>query len=199
MAVFTPVTREQAQAFLADYTVGVLRGLRPIASGTENTNYFLDTDRGRYVLTLVERSEPQALDYVVALTVHLAERGLPCPAPLARRDGGRIGALAGRPALLLPRLPGASVAAPEPVHCRIAGGALAALHGAGRDFPRRRSASAADRPAASSPAYRPRRPICCTPNWRTRARPAWKNCRAGWCTATCSGTMCSFGTGNWAA
>ena len=138
MAVFTPVSREEARAFLADYAAGGLRDLRPIGTGTENTNYFLDCTRGAYVLTLVERTGPGALDYVVALLVHLAGKGLPCPAPLPRRDGGRIGRLAGRPALLLPRLPGAPVMAPQPVHCRAAGGLLAALHRAGEDFPRRR-------------------------------------------------------------
>lgn len=138
MAVFTPVTREQARALLADYAAGALQALEPVAAGTENTNYFLDTDRGRYVLTLVEQPDAEALAYTVALTEHLAQRGFPCPAPLKRRDGRPIGRLCGRPALLLPRLPGRWEPRPDPVRCREAGGLLARMHQAARGFGRRR-------------------------------------------------------------
>ena len=55
MSVYTPVTASDLDAWLTRYTVGGLAALEPIASGIENTNYFVTTDRGRYVLTLYER------------------------------------------------------------------------------------------------------------------------------------------------
>jgi homoserine kinase type II len=51
MAVFTALTRAEAASFLTQFTLGELVDLQGIASGIENTNYFLTTSQGRYVLT----------------------------------------------------------------------------------------------------------------------------------------------------
>src|ERR1700756_3130496 len=99
MAVFTPVTPEEASLFLQRYDLGALKDLVAIAEGVENTNYRLDTARGRYVLTLFEkRVEPESLPFRLGLTEHLALRRY--PAPRVRRDGdGALGSrLNGRPA-----------------------------------------------------------------------------------------------------
>ena len=55
MAVFTTLTPEDVSSALPDFDIGQLVSLEPIASGIENTNYFLDTTAGRWVLTVFER------------------------------------------------------------------------------------------------------------------------------------------------
>ena len=52
MSVFTPVSQSQLAAWLTTFSVGAPVGLEPIAAGIENTNYFVTTAQGRYVLTL---------------------------------------------------------------------------------------------------------------------------------------------------
>ena len=47
MSVYTPVSASDLDAWLTRYAVGALTELQPIASGIENTNYFVTTDRGR--------------------------------------------------------------------------------------------------------------------------------------------------------
>lgn len=65
MAVFTPVSIADAEAFLAGYDIGEVVELTPIAEGVENTNYRLDTTRGRFVLTLFEgRTDEASLPFV---------------------------------------------------------------------------------------------------------------------------------------
>jgi len=100
MAVFTPVTENQARTLLQDYDLGTLESLTGISAGIENTNYFLDTDRGRFVLTIFEVLTQEQLPFYVELMHHLASRGVPVPMPQTRRDGTRWLCLtANRPSL----------------------------------------------------------------------------------------------------
>ena len=83
MAVYTEVADTDAASLVARLGLGELKALHGIRSGIENTNYFVDTTRGRYVLTLFERLGFEQLPYYLHLMKHLAERGLPVPAPHA--------------------------------------------------------------------------------------------------------------------
>jgi homoserine kinase type II len=128
MAVFTPVSREQLDAWLARYPVGALDRYEGIEAGIENTNYFVDTAGGRWVLTLFERLPADSVPFYLDLMRHLARRGIACPDPVADRDGALFSMLAGRPAALVTRLPGRGVAHPTAEHCRPVGDLLARMH-----------------------------------------------------------------------
>ncbi len=139
MAVFTPVEEADAEPFISRYGLGLV-ALTPIAEGVENTNYRLDTDRGRFVLTLFEgRTDAAALPFCLGLTAHAADRGLPCARALTDRDGRAVGQLNGRPAALLEWLPGAWRREPSTADQHAAGALLARLHLAAADFPLERA------------------------------------------------------------
>jgi homoserine kinase type II len=108
MAVFTEVTADQARAFITPLGVGELTSLRGISAGIENTNYFVSTDRGEFVLTLFERLTFEQLPFLFALN--------------------------GKPATLVDKLPGGHQLAPDAHHCEQVGAALARMHLAGADF-----------------------------------------------------------------
>ena len=128
MAVFTVVSNQQLKDWLAQYDAGELLAIEPIASGIENTNYFVDTAKGRWVLTLVERLPVEQLPFHLELMQHLARRGIPCPAPLANRQGQLFSMLNGKPATLVTRLTGKSVVDTTPEHCQAMGALLARMH-----------------------------------------------------------------------
>jgi homoserine kinase type II len=134
MSVFTTVTREQLAAWLQQYSVGTLVGLEGIPAGIENTNYFVTTSRGRYVLTLFEKLKTHELPYYLGLQDHLAGHGIPAPRPIADNAGRFTGELNGKPAALVVFLPGKDVAAPGVRHCAQAGEMLARIHLAGRSY-----------------------------------------------------------------
>ncbi len=134
MSVFTTVTADELRAWLRGYTIGDLIELRGIAAGIENTNYFITTTGGRYVLTLFEKLTAQELPYYLNLMAHLAERGVPSAHPVASRAGNYLGALNGRPAALVARLEGSDLAAPAAAHCAAVGATLARLHLAGLSY-----------------------------------------------------------------
>ena len=142
MAVYTHVSAEALDAFLARYDIGTLVGLKGIAEGVENSNYFVETTAGRYFLTLYEkRVAANDLPYFLALMTHLADAGLPVPRPIQDGAGQTLQTLAGRPACLIDYLPGVSLSEPVPSACRAVGEALGQLHVAAANFTRVRENS----------------------------------------------------------
>ncbi len=136
MAVFTEVSESQATELLQSLNLGKLTGLRGIQGGIENTNYFVTTDKGEYVLTLFERLNFEQLPFYLHLMKHLAERGIPVPDPAPNRDGDILHTLNGKPAAVVNKLEGKSQLAPMNAHCAGVGGMLARMHLAGADYRR---------------------------------------------------------------
>lgn len=135
MAVFTSLAPAEVASFLAGYELGTLTELSGIASGIENTNYFVTTTAGAFVLTLFERLHASDLPFYLRLMHHLAAHGVPVPDPMADRQGRVLQELKGKPAALVTRLPGHSELDPGPAHCAQVGACLARMHLAARDFP----------------------------------------------------------------
>jgi homoserine kinase type II len=139
MAVYTEVSDEDLRGLVARYDIGEVLSFKGIAEGVENSNFYLQTSRDRYILTLYEKRVREAdLPFFLGLMEHLAGRGLNCPLPVRDRAGAALGRVAGRPAVLVTFLEGLALKRPAAAHCRAVGAALGQLHEAGRDFPMRR-------------------------------------------------------------
>lgn len=137
MAVFTFVARDALARWLARYDIGTLVEHEGIASGIENSNYFVTTTIGRYVLTLFERLSADELPFHLGLLRHLAAHGIPCPDPVADRDGVVLGTLMGKPAALCSRLDGRPEMQPGAAHCARLGETIARMHLAAAGYPGR--------------------------------------------------------------
>src|SRR3990170_1183747 len=139
MAVYTEVTDEELQAFMAGYGLGDLLSYKGIAEGVENTNYLVHTAKGSFILTLYEKRVARAdLPFFLGLMEHLARAGVSCPTPVRDLKGRNLSDLAGRSAALVTFLEGIWVRRPRPEHASAVGRALAELHLAGRTFERTR-------------------------------------------------------------
>lgn len=136
MAVFTPVSEADATALLASLRLGTLVQLRGIQGGIENTNYFLTSTEGQYVLTLFERLTADQLPFYLHLMKHLAHAGIPVPDPQGDAQGNILFSVAGKPAALATRLAGHNQLAPTAVHCAALGAMLARMHLAGQSYER---------------------------------------------------------------
>jgi homoserine kinase type II len=135
MAVYTDVSFDELEELLSGYDVGEPLSFKGIAEGVENSNFYLQTARGNFFLTLYERRVHESdLPFFLGLMDHLAKRGIACPQPIRRTDGAQWSQVNGRPAALVSFLSGLSVRRPDVAHCAAAGDALARLHEAGKDF-----------------------------------------------------------------
>ena len=139
MAVYTEVTAEDLYALLGRYDIGSLTAFKGIAEGVENSNFFLGTGSGQFILTVYEkRVSAEDLPFFLGLMEHLAQCGVRCPTPVHDREGRVLQRLAGKPGAIVTFLPGYSLQKPKPAHCRAVGAVLAALHEAGLTFPLKR-------------------------------------------------------------
>jgi homoserine kinase type II len=135
MAVYTEVPDDELASFIASYDIGGLISCKGIAEGVENSNYVVQTDGGRFILTLYEKRVNEAdLPFFLALMTHLAGNGVTTPLPVKARDGEALRQLAGRPAVLVTFLDGMSAKRPNVEQCGQLGEALARLHAAGQSF-----------------------------------------------------------------
>ena len=135
MAVYTQVSDEALAEFLSAYDLGAALAFKGIAEGVENSNYYLETEKGRFILTLFEKRVNAAeLPYFIGLKQHLAAKGYPCPEPVMGRDGSALRTLEGRPAVIITFLDGLSPRRPNVRQCRALGEGLAKMHLALADF-----------------------------------------------------------------
>jgi homoserine kinase type II len=134
MSVYTTVSEDELGAWLKDYSLGQLQRLQGIASGIENTNYFVTTSHGDFVLTLFEKLNANELPFYLNLMAHLARHGIPCPAPMANKNNQFLGVLKHKPACIVSRLSGASVKTPDSRQCELIGEMLAQVHVASMSF-----------------------------------------------------------------
>ena len=134
MAVYTEVSFDEAADFLQALDLGQLQSLKACSGGIENTNYFADTDRGEYVLTLFERLSFEQLPFYLQLMKHLAGLAVPVPNPAPDNTGRILHSLKGKPAAVVDKLRGKSELAPDVAHCSLVGAMLARMHLAGADF-----------------------------------------------------------------
>jgi homoserine kinase type II len=128
MSVYTTIDSRQLSQLLRHYPVGELIAHQGIVEGMENTNYFVHTPGGEYVLTLFEGHDAESALQYLQLTCCLSLRGVACAHPVERHDGELLSHLMGKPAALFNRLAGSWPRNPSLGQCCKVGRMLAGLH-----------------------------------------------------------------------
>jgi homoserine kinase type II len=142
MAVYTDITDDELAGLLADFDLGAACAFKGIAEGVENSNFLLETETGRYILTVYEkRVNEDDLPFFLGLMQALAAHGYSCPVPVADRRGVTLKRVRDKPCALVSFLSGLSVRRPGVAHCRSAGAGLAGLHLAAEGLPMARANS----------------------------------------------------------
>ncbi len=136
MAVYTDITDEELARLLADFDLGQALSLKGVAEGVENSNFLLETETGRFFLTVYERRVRAGdLPFFLELLRWIASRGFPSATPIPDREGRLLKTVRGKPCAIVSFLSGLAVRRPTAAHCREAGAGLAQLHLAAEGFP----------------------------------------------------------------
>lgn len=135
MAVYTDLTDEDLAGLLAQYDLGTPQAFKGIAEGVTNSNFLLETDRARFILTIYERRfVPAELPFFMDVMERLADRAFPAPRPIHAKNGAMITSVRGKPCAVVSFLNGISPRKPSAAQCRVAGEALGWMHKALEGF-----------------------------------------------------------------
>ena len=134
MAVFSKISQKNLKNFLSTFNIGDLMHYEGIQAGTENTNYFVYTTEGSYVLTIFEKLKIDEAPFYLSLMRHLAKRRTPCPLPILNKNNEIIKLFNNKPATIVSKLEGQTVEHPNSLHCYEIGKALAIAHQDALDF-----------------------------------------------------------------
>ncbi|MDQ6991380.1 MAG: homoserine kinase, partial [Mariprofundaceae bacterium] len=138
MSVYTELTHTDIESILSSYNLGALHSFEGIAAGIENSNFFIDTEKGRFVLTIFERLNASELPYFMRLMRHLSSKGLSCPDVMVRHDTSLLFSLMydgeEKCGCIVSCLSGKTLDHLNEVQLHASGKALAQLHVAGQDF-----------------------------------------------------------------
>ena len=129
MAVYTKLSENKLKDFFTKYNLGKLLNYKEIKEGIENTNYFIKTERGKFILTLYEkRVDEKDLPFFMSLMKNLYDKSFPSPKPIININGNYISEISGKKAAVVSFLEGTSKKNLNPKNCYEIGINTAKLH-----------------------------------------------------------------------
>ena len=135
MAVYTKLEKEEINNILLNYKLGKLKKFEGIKEGIENTNYSVETEKGKYILTNYERRvKENDLPFFSNLMVELSKNGFICPKPIPNKDNDYISNLSNKKFMIVSFLDGKSKSHLSPLECKTVGSQIARLHQITKNF-----------------------------------------------------------------
>ena len=128
MAVYTSLSQNDVRNFLDGYSIGKLIDFEGISAGVTNSNFFINCDSGKYVLTLFEQESFEDIALFSNLMSSLAKFNYPCPDPIKDKNKKIIQELKNKPAIIISLVPGKITRTISVNHCKHIGEKLAELH-----------------------------------------------------------------------
>ena len=129
MAVYTKLSKSELVGFFSKYNLGKLLNYKGIKEGIENTNYFIQTDKGKFILTLYEkRTEEKDLPFFISLMRNLFDKKFPSPEPIINKNGNYISQILKKNAAVVSFLEGNAKKNLSPNNCYQVGISAAKLH-----------------------------------------------------------------------
>jgi len=140
MAVYTKLSEEQLRNFFLKYNLGKLLDYNEIKEGIENTNYFIKTEKGKFILTLYEkRVDEKDLPFFISLMRNLFDKNFPSPEPMININGNYISEIVKKKAAVVSFLSGVAKKNLNPHDCYNVGTYTARLHSITKDLKSKRT------------------------------------------------------------
>ena len=129
MAVYTKLSESELKDFFSKYNLGKLLNYRGIKEGIENTNYFTETEKGKFILTIYEkRVEEKDLPFFISLMKNIYDKNFPSPEPIININGSYISEISKKKAAIISFIDGNTKKNLSPDECYQVGTYAAKLH-----------------------------------------------------------------------
>ena len=129
MAVYTKLSESDLKILFSKYNLGKLINFKEIKEGIENTNYFVELEKGKFILTLYEkRVEEKDLPFFISLMKNLFDKKFPSPQPMINKNGNYISEILNKKAAVVSFLNGKAKKNLLPDDCYQVGIYTAKLH-----------------------------------------------------------------------
>ena len=129
MAVYTKLSKDQMTQFISKYNLGKLLNYKEIREGIENTNYSIETEKGKFILTLYEkRVDEKDLPFFISLMRNLFDKNFPSPEPIINKNGNYISEIMKKKAAVVSFLEGNAKKSLSPNDCYEVGVNTAKMH-----------------------------------------------------------------------
>ena len=129
MAVYTKLSESDLNIFFSKYNLGKLLKYNEIKEGIENTNYFIHTQTGKFILTVYEkRVEEKDLPFFIGLMRNLYDSNFLSPEPIINKNGNYISEILNKKAAVISFLEGNAKKNLSPDNCHQVGVNTAKLH-----------------------------------------------------------------------
>ena len=135
MAIYTKLDQEKINIILSNYKLGALKKFEGIKEGIENTNYFIETEEGKFILTIYEkRVNKEDLPFFSRLMLELCKNDFLCPKPISNKNNEYISDFDNKKFMIVSFLEGKSKFNLSPIECKIVGKEMAKLHQITKNF-----------------------------------------------------------------
>tara|TARA_Y100000590_G_scaffold259445_1_gene291339 strand:+ start:18 stop:986 length:969 start_codon:yes stop_codon:yes gene_type:complete len=129
MAVYTKLSENDLKGFFSKYSIGKIQKYEEIKEGIENTNYFIQAEKGKFILTLYEkRVDEKDLPFFIGLMKNLFDKKFPSPQPIINKNGNYISEVSNKKAAVVSFLNGKAKQVLNPLDCYEVGVYTAKLH-----------------------------------------------------------------------
>ena len=129
MAVYTKLEKKEINNILLNYRLGNLKRFEGIKEGIENTNYSIETEKGKYILTIYEKRVKETdLPFFSNLMVELSKNGFNCPKPIPNKENNYISNFNDKKFMIVTFLDGRSKSNLSPLECKTVGNQIARMH-----------------------------------------------------------------------
>ena len=135
MAIYTKLIESEINTILSNYSIGSLTGFKGIPEGIENTNYFLEVAKNKYILTIYEkRVREEDLPFFSELMIGLNKSGFRCPVPILNKNNKPITEFNKKKLMIVSFIEGKAKSILSPNNCRSVGSETAKMHEITKNF-----------------------------------------------------------------
>ena len=134
MSVYTNLSNKDVSSLLATYNIGTLKSFRGISDGITNTNYFLNTTRGKYIITIFEDITEAKVKKYLKLMNFFSSNSLCCPEIMLTKSKQILSIVKSKPCSIMEKLSGQTVRETNASLCESIGSIIGNFHNTGSNY-----------------------------------------------------------------